>query len=77
VFADGSLLPADVIVWATGFEDPTAGVRRLIASKDVEGMKPVWGVDEEGEWKSFWRHTGVDGLHVMGRKSHIRLALRA
>jgi putative flavoprotein involved in K+ transport len=69
VFADGSTLSADVVVWATGFEDPTVGIRRLIAPKDVEGMKPVWGVDDEGEWRTFWRPSGVDGLHVMGSKS--------
>jgi hypothetical protein len=54
-----------VIIWATGFEEASLGIKRLIAPGDTEGMKPVWKVDEEGELGGIWQDSGVKGLYVM------------
>jgi hypothetical protein len=68
VFPDGSRVPVDVVIWATGFADPTQLIKRLVAPNDAKGLKPTWELDEEGEFRTLWRHTGVDGLHIMGRE---------
>jgi hypothetical protein len=67
-FLDGTRLPVDVVIWATGFTDPTQMIKRIVAPKDAEDLKTMLEVDEEGEFRALWRHSGVDGLHIMGRE---------
>ncbi|EKM60234.1 uncharacterized protein PHACADRAFT_82482 [Phanerochaete carnosa HHB-10118-sp] len=63
LFKDGSELPADIVVVATGFDDARVPIRKLV-SEDV-GVKipPIWGLNEEGELKGPWRE--LEGLPKM------------
>jgi hypothetical protein len=64
VFADGSKLAADVVVWATGYDEPSKGIKRLIAPKDAEGMRPVLTL-QDGELGCVFQDSGVKGLYVV------------
>lgn len=59
VCADGSTLPADLIVFATGF----VGNLRLVVSNmlgpEVAGqLEDYWGMDDEGELKGAFKQSG-------------------
>jgi hypothetical protein len=76
VFADGSKISADVVVWACGYGQPGPGIQRLMAPKDAEGLRPVWKLDDEGELGCICRDSGVKGLYVMmGSSFSLSLAL--
>ncbi|KAF2732381.1 FAD/NAD(P)-binding domain-containing protein [Polyplosphaeria fusca] len=70
-FGDGAELPADLIVFATGFEqDMSLLVRRLFGNAVAEQADEFWGVDEEGELlgafkpnnqPNLWYHGGALG----------------
>jgi putative flavoprotein involved in K+ transport len=59
---DGSVLPADLIVLATGYEGQAAAARRLFGDEVGARMGQVWGFDAEGELHGMWRPTGQKGL---------------
>ena len=40
--------------------------RDLMSEEYANKMKPVWGLDEEGELRGMWRDTGLPNLYVMG-----------
>ncbi|BCS01088.1 uncharacterized protein AKAW2_51429S [Aspergillus luchuensis] len=63
-FADGSELPADEIILATGYQN-MATQAKLVFGKEGEKVKDVWGFDETGEMR-MWRRTGHPGLWFMG-----------
>jgi hypothetical protein len=65
VFADGSKLTADVVIWACGYGQPGPGIKQLIAPEDAEGFRPVWKLDNEGELGCICRDSGIKGLYVM------------
>lgn len=62
VLADGSILPADVIVLATGYLNQEADVREYFGDAVAESVGPVWGWGEDGEMRGAWRPTGHEGL---------------
>lgn len=66
VFADGSTLPVDVIVVATGFANMQDSIRSVLGAEVAERVGPVWGLDEEGEVRAMWRPLGQPGLWIMG-----------
>jgi cation diffusion facilitator CzcD-associated flavoprotein CzcO len=62
-FSDGSMLEADVIIFATGYE----GNMKVLASPMLEEsvsskLHDYWNVDDEGEIRGAWK--------PIGRKSH-------
>ncbi|SDG31234.1 Predicted flavoprotein CzcO associated with the cation diffusion facilitator CzcD [Sinosporangium album] len=59
---DGSVLDADLVVLATGFENQQENVRRLMGDAVADAVGPVWGYDEEGEVRNMWRPTAQPGL---------------
>lgn len=63
---DGSYLPADLVVLATGYQNMRETARQLFGSEVADRCKPVWGLDEEGELRGVWRRSGQDGLWFMG-----------
>lgn len=65
-FADGQVLEADEIVLATGYGDMRTVARKILGDELAQGLKPVWGFDEEGEIRSMWRRSGRDGVWFMG-----------
>jgi putative flavoprotein involved in K+ transport len=59
---DGSVIPADLIVLATGYEGQAAAARRLLGDAVGDRVGQVWGWDPEGELHGMWRPTGQPGL---------------
>ncbi|KAJ7648069.1 hypothetical protein FB45DRAFT_895162 [Roridomyces roridus] len=64
-FENGSELPADVIVFATGLGDPRVGIRRVCGDVVADQCKPLWGLNEEGEIHGIYRDVGIPGLWYM------------
>ncbi|KAH8155202.1 uncharacterized protein LAJ45_00211 [Morchella importuna] len=65
-FADGSVLEADEIVLATGYDNMRSTAVRIFGKEVGEKVKPVWGLDEEGEIQTMWRRSGHEGFWFMG-----------
>lgn len=65
IFADGSHLDADVVVYCTGFKKDTRGVIADIIGDDYK-LEGVWGLDKEGEIRGVFRPTGHDHVWQMG-----------
>ena len=62
IMRDGSVVAADLIVLATGYEGQAAAARRLFGDAVGERVGQVWGFDDEGELHGMWRPTGQKGL---------------
>jgi cation diffusion facilitator CzcD-associated flavoprotein CzcO len=84
-FANGTELPADVVVFATGLGDPVEHIRRVCGDDVAKQCKPLWGLNDEGELNSVWRDLGVPGLwSMMGNlalcrfhSTHLTLQIKA
>jgi len=64
--ADGSSVPADLVVLATGYEKQPSGIRRLCGDEVADRVGDVWGFDEQGFMRSMWTRTGQDRFWLMG-----------
>ncbi len=62
LLTDGSIVPADVIVLATGYYPQKELVRRALGEEMAERIGPVWGEDEDGELANMFKRTPQDGL---------------
>jgi cation diffusion facilitator CzcD-associated flavoprotein CzcO len=63
---DGAVVPADLVVLATGYENQQEGVRRLLGDEIADRVGPIWGFDEDDELRNMWKPTGQDRLWIMG-----------
>lgn len=63
---DGSEIPSDIVVLATGYESQQEAVRRLFGDEIAENVGDIWGFDENGFMKNMWTRTGQDRLWMMG-----------
>lgn len=62
-FSDGTVVDADVIVFATGFAgNMRANVRDFFGDKVADRVADYWGLDEEGEIKGAFKPTGREYL---------------
>jgi putative flavoprotein involved in K+ transport len=59
---DGRVVPADLIVLATGYRGQKDSVRPLLGDAITDRIGEVWGFDAEGELQGMWRPTGQPGL---------------
>jgi len=59
---DGSIVPADLLVLATGYKNQQDVVRACLGDAIADRVGPVWGFDEGGELRNMWRPTAQDGL---------------
>jgi len=59
---DGTIVPADVIVLATGYYGQSELVRRAMGEEMAERIGPVWGVGEDGEMNNITRRTPQENL---------------
>jgi putative flavoprotein involved in K+ transport len=73
--ADGAFLPADVIVYATGYRPILEWVSQLISPEVARKVGPCWGLGSgtdgdpgpwEGELRNMWKPTAQDGLWFQG-----------
>jgi cation diffusion facilitator CzcD-associated flavoprotein CzcO len=59
---DGSTVPADLIVLATGYYPQMELVRRALGQAMVERIGPVWGIGADGQLNNMYRRTPQEGL---------------
>ena len=60
--ADGSLVPADVVVLATGYKGQEHLVDRLFGPEVAARVGPIWGFGEGNELRNMFVATGQPGL---------------
>lgn len=58
----GAVVPADLIVLATGYQSQIELVRRCFGDGVANKIGRTWGYDEEGELANMWKRTAQDGL---------------
>lgn len=63
---DGTELPADLVVLATGYANQQEGVRRLLGDGVADRVGPIWGFDENQTMRNMWQQTAQKGFWVMG-----------
>jgi putative flavoprotein involved in K+ transport len=75
VLDDGSELPADLLVHATGFGPLSEVVARLVSPEVAERIGPIWGLGSgtardpgpwAGELRNMWTPTAQPGLWIHG-----------
>ncbi|KAJ7090179.1 hypothetical protein C8R44DRAFT_818281 [Mycena epipterygia] len=84
-FENGSEMPVDVVVFATGLGEARDGVRKICGDEIGTQCKKIWGLNDEGEINGAWRDLGVPGLWYMignlaqGRfhSKHVALQIKA
>jgi len=59
---DGSVVPADLIVLATGYKGQQDLLRLLFGAEIADRTGPVWGFDAGGELANMFKRTGQPGL---------------
>lgn len=59
---DGSLIAADVVVLATGYQNQEVDIHDYFGADVAARVGKVWGWDEGGELRRAWRPTDQDGL---------------
>ena len=59
---DGSLVPAELLVLATGYKNQQDTVRAYLGDAIADKIGPVWGFDEGGELRNMWKRTAQEGL---------------
>lgn len=65
-FADGTSVDADEIVFATGYQNMRTQARLIFGDEVADRVGDVWGLDEEGEFRTMWQKSGHPGLWFMG-----------
>ncbi|GAA3966038.1 NAD(P)/FAD-dependent oxidoreductase [Gordonia caeni] len=64
--SDGSRIPADAVILATGFSGIEHTARAIFGDEIADRCGPVWGLDDEGELRGIWRRTGQPGFWFSG-----------
>jgi putative flavoprotein involved in K+ transport len=79
VLADGTELPADLVVYATGYGSMNGWVADLIDTETADRVGKVWGLGSdtakdpgpwEGEQRNMWKPTQVPQLWMHGGNLH-------
>ncbi|EGX89073.1 flavin-containing monooxygenase [Cordyceps militaris CM01] len=65
-FADGTQLDADEIVFATGYQNMRSQAADMYGDALAATVKDVWGLNEEGEWRTIWQDSGHPGFWFHG-----------
>lgn len=80
VFTDGSELPADLIVFATGYGSMNGWVELLISKEVADKVGKCWGLGSdtscdpgpwEGELRNMWKPTHQEALWFHGGNLHL------
>jgi cation diffusion facilitator CzcD-associated flavoprotein CzcO len=58
VLDDGTEMAVDAVVFATGFANMRESFRPILGDEVTDGLATVWGLDEGGELRTTFRHTG-------------------
>ena len=79
VLEDGTVLPADVVIYATGYGSMNGWAADLIGQDVADKVGKVWGLGSEttkdpgpweGEQRNMWKPTQQDGLWFHGGNLH-------
>ncbi|MDV6212805.1 FAD-dependent oxidoreductase [Rhodococcus erythropolis] len=65
IISDGTELPADVVVFATGWPNMRDTLRPIVGDDVADQLSPVWGLDDEGELRGIFRPSGHPRLWCM------------
>ena len=65
-FSDGSVLKADEIVFATGYQNMRTEARNIFGDELADRVGDVWGFNEVGEMRNIWQRSGHPGFWFMG-----------
>ena len=80
VLSDGSMLPADLVVYATGYLPMDAWVRQLISPEVAAAVGPNWGYGSDtrgdpgpwlGELRNMWKPLAQEALWFHGGNLHL------
>ena len=63
---DGTVMPADLIVLATGFVQQEVVVAKILGDAIAKKVGPVWGFGPDGEMSNMWKRTPQEGLWFVG-----------
>jgi cation diffusion facilitator CzcD-associated flavoprotein CzcO len=63
---DGSVVPLDVVVTATGFNNMQENIRKLLGDEIADKVGPIWGFDEHHMMRNMWKPTAQEHFWVMG-----------
>lgn len=75
ILSDGREIPADLIVYATGYNNMSTSIASLFSPKVANQLGPVWGYGSDtrgdpgpwlGELRNMWKPTGQPGLWIHG-----------
>ncbi|WWC65532.1 uncharacterized protein I303_108150 [Kwoniella dejecticola CBS 10117] len=64
VLSGGRKKHYDLIVFATGFSNTIDSVRNTLGDDIADQCGPIWGIDEEGEFRSAYKESGVPNLWI-------------
>ena len=79
VLDDGTMLPADVIVLATGYGSMNGWVEKIVSKEAADAVGKVWGLGSdtskdpgpwEGELRNMWKPTQIPQLWFHGGNLH-------
>ena len=79
VMEDGTSLPADVVVYATGYKSMNGWAAELISQEVADRVGKVWGLGSdtkkdpgpwEGEQRNMWKPTQQEALWFHGGNLH-------
>jgi len=62
LLSDGTTVPADLIVLATGYLPQKELIRRALGEQIADHIGPVWGIGEDGELGNMYKRTPQQGL---------------
>lgn len=62
IFTDGSEIPADAVIFATGYRPVRENQVRIFGEETIQRAGPMWGLDDEGELNGVYRPTGHPAL---------------
>ena len=59
---DGTVVPADIVMLATGYYPQSELVHRSLGEEMAERIGQIWGQDEDGELANMFKRTPQDGI---------------
>ena len=66
LFTDDSVLEADEIVFATGYENMRSQTRAIFGDEVADRVGDAWGFNDEGEMRTIWQRSGHPGFWFHG-----------
>ena len=76
LFSDGTTLPADVVLLATGYNKDVRGNLAPIVGDDIAySLQPIWNLTKEGEVRGIWQPTTHPALWIQGGDTCVAFSL--